>query len=116
MSTGVNFSTVNQSIGIGSGTKKFVSGFTLVELVITLSIMGMFSVLVAPSFNDWVKNSRIDTEVETFRTMLTQARQEAIVRNVGVTLDTANVAGNWSGDIKIYTDQTKGGNSSYQHI
>ena len=89
------------------------SGFTLVELVVTLSIMGILSVFVAPSFNDWIKGNRIATEIETFRMMLNYARQEAITVNSGVTLDTANVSGNWSGDIQIYTDATKGGNSNY---
>ena len=89
------------------------SGFTLVELVVTLSIMGILSVFVAPSFNDWIKGNRIATEIETFRIMLNYSRQEAITLNSGVTLDTANVSGNWSGDIQIYTDATKGGNSNY---
>lgn len=60
------------------------SGFTLVELVITLALAAIILSAAAPSFRDLVQNNRITAQVNEFVTALNVARSEAIKR--GVTL------------------------------
>ena len=74
------------------------SGFTLVELMIVLIVIGVMSLTVS-SFGDLIKRYRITTETNTFRAMLSYARQGAIQLNTDMILD----PGSWSGDMGIRT-------------
>lgn len=53
-------------------------GFTLIELVITLTLVGILTALVAPTFGETLRNWRRDSATGTLNTTLLQARAEAI--------------------------------------
>src|SRR3569832_2414901 len=53
-------------------------GFTLVELLVTISIATILVTLAVPSFSDFVKNNRMITLTNDFVTALNVARSEAI--------------------------------------
>ncbi len=60
------------------------SGFTLVELVITVALAAIILSAAVPSFRDLVQNNRITAQVNEFVTALNVARSEAVKR--GATL------------------------------
>jgi type IV fimbrial biogenesis protein FimT len=61
-------------------------GFTLMELIVTISIAGILVNIAIPSFISIIKNNRMSTQVNEFTTSLNFARSEAIKRGIPVTL------------------------------
>ena len=68
-------------------------GFTLVELLITLSIAAILMALAVPNFSSTIKSSRITTQANELVSSLNYARSEAIRRGTNVTASRADV--NW---------------------
>lgn len=75
--------------------KHNLSGFTLVELLIGIAILGILLATAAPSFNTWIQNSQIRTASESISTGLQLARAEAVRRNTSVTF-TLNADSSWN--------------------
>ena len=61
-------------------------GITTVELVTTLAIASIFSVMAVPSFMSTIQNNRNATQINEFRASLSFARTEAIFRNTSVSM------------------------------
>lgn len=57
------------------------SGFTLIELMVVLAIIGLLLMFATPLFSQFVANSRIRTAAEAFANAVAQARTEAIKLN-----------------------------------
>lgn len=62
------------------------SGFTLIELIITIAVAAIFSALAAPSFRDFIAGQRVKTASYDISYTLTGARSEALKRNLNVVL------------------------------
>lgn len=60
------------------------AGFSLVELIIAIAIIGILLALGMPQFNAYVANSRIRTAAQSFNSGLQLARAEAVKRNANV--------------------------------
>lgn len=58
-----------------------IRGFTLIELVVTLMIVGILTSLAVPSFKGLLANAQIRTAAEALHDGLQLARAEAIRRN-----------------------------------
>lgn len=72
-------------------------GFTLVELVVVVTIIGVLAALVAPSFFDFMVQQRIRNAAYELIADLTYARSEAVKRNSTVTVTKASTwAGGWT--------------------
>jgi len=56
-------------------------GFTIIEFVIALTLMGFLLAAVMPSAGAWIRNSRLRTAAESISAGLQQARNEAVRRN-----------------------------------
>jgi type IV fimbrial biogenesis protein FimT len=70
-------------------------GFTLMELLVTLTVLGIVMTLAAPSFASFVLSNRLKTTAFELVVSLNYARSEAIKRNVDATV-TPSISG-WSG-------------------
>lgn len=60
------------------------SGFSLIELMIVLVIVGIGLLVGLPSYANWVANSRIRNAAESIQNGLQLARSEAVRRNARV--------------------------------
>ncbi len=85
-------------------------GFTLIELMVALSILIILLTIGVPSLIDFVHAQRMDSAVQLLKDSYNQARYEAVTRHQSVTLcplDSAtNQCGNvWGGGVLIYIDQ-----------
>ena len=71
------------------------TGFTLVELLIAVAVIGITASIAAPSYNAFIANTKIRTTAESIINGLQLARAEAIKRNLAVTF-TLNNDSSWS--------------------
>lgn len=69
-------------------------GFTLVELLVGVAVMGILGAIAAPSFTRLIASQRTKSIAGELHTALVRARSEAIKRNTDVTL-TPVTAGQW---------------------
>ena len=60
------------------------SGFSIIEIMISVLIVGILIVAAIPSFKTWIQNSQIRTAGESMVNALQTARNEAIRRNTCV--------------------------------
>jgi len=65
--------------------KKY-SGFTLLELMVTIAIVGIVTALAIPSMSTFIKNDRLVSQINTLVSHLALARSEAVLRNQQVIL------------------------------
>jgi type IV fimbrial biogenesis protein FimT len=83
--------------------KKVTHGFTLIELMVAISIIAILAAVAVPSFNDVILGSRLTGVANSFVASAQLARSEAIKRNATVALCMAATAsstsctttGNW---------------------
>jgi type IV fimbrial biogenesis protein FimT len=65
-------------------TSRPARGFTLIEMAVTVSILGLLLAASAPSILEWLRNSRIRNVATSVQGGLQKARMEAIRRNTPV--------------------------------
>lgn len=56
-------------------------GFTLIELIVAITILGVLVVLGIPSFTEWIHNTQVRNAAESALNGLQVARSEAVRRN-----------------------------------
>lgn len=86
------------------------TGFTLIELMVTIAVLGILLSIAIPSFQNMVLNSRITAQANQAITALNYARSEAVKRAAPVTVCSTNggaaCAGstNWSTGWMVFAD------------
>ncbi len=65
-------------------------GFTLIELVVALTLLGILIALGLPSFTAWIRNSQVRTVAEALQNGVRLAQNEAVRRNQQVVLSLTN--------------------------
>ncbi len=76
---------------------KRLSGFTIIELMIVVVVLGVLMGIAVPSFMEMIKNNRITTNANEFATACSLARIEAVKRGTG-TVIVANAGGGTSNE------------------
>ncbi len=66
--------------------KNRISGFTLIEMMVTLAVLAILVTVAIPNYQAFVLNSRMTAQANDFLASLQLARSEAIKRNASVTM------------------------------
>jgi prepilin-type N-terminal cleavage/methylation domain-containing protein len=61
-------------------------GFTLIEVLITILIMGIMAAIAAPSFMTWVNNKKIDQVATNVEGALKEAQSTAVRKSISCTV------------------------------
>jgi len=84
------------------------SGFTLIELMVTVAILGIVMAFGIPSMESYIKNDRLTTQINTLVGYLSYARSEAVLRSQQVILcasnDTTSCSGAWADGWILFID------------
>lgn len=90
-------------------------GFTLIEMLVTLSIAAIMLTIAVPSFRIFLLNTRITSQTNDFVLALASAKSEAVKRGVNVTVcprntNTACLASTtWDTGWLVFVDNDGGG-------
>ena len=96
---------------------KKISGFTLLELIITVGIIGVVTAIAVPSMDVYIKNDRLTTNINTLVSHLALARSEAVTQSQQVVLcvsdDNVSCSGtNWALGWIVFSDLDANGSVS----
>jgi len=98
------------------------SGFTLVELMITIVVVTIMLAMGAPAFKDFIKNNRVTAQTNDLVSAIQLARSEALKRGTNVVVcaskDGAKCTGKdtWADGWIVFSDfdQTDGANPVFK--
>ncbi|TAK62529.1 GspH/FimT family pseudopilin [Methylobacter sp.] len=80
-------------------------GFTLIELIVTISIVAILVGIAIPSFSSVIRSTRLTTYANELVTSLNLARSEAVKRGVQVSVRRKGSTNqNWDSGWDIFTD------------
>jgi len=82
--------------------------FTLVELLVTIAVMGIALAIAVPSFKDTLRNNYLTATINEFIVTLNYARNEAIRRSMQVSV--AKTGTNWENGWQVFTDSANSNN------
>lgn len=82
-----------------------LSGFTLVELMVTIAILAIVAALGTPSLVNIIRDNRVTAQANDIAALLTMARSEAVKRrNTAFVVVDSPANGGWQGRVCITND------------
>jgi len=89
--------------------RSYTAGFTLIELMVTIMIIGIVALIGIPAFSDFILNNRIRGQTSDFVVQLTHARSEAMRMATRVTVCPGTAGGcssgsNWENGWVVFVD------------
>lgn len=85
------------------------TGFTLIELMVTIALMAIMLGIAAPSFVTFKRNSELTSIANNFLAALNAARTEAMKRNMFAMVMPANNDNDWSQGWNVFVDTNDNG-------
>lgn len=79
-------------------------GFTIIEVMLVIAIIGVLAAVAAPSFRSMMEANRVNTAASSLQVSLSMARSEAIRRgsDARVYIHANSSAGQWSGGWTVF--------------
>jgi len=71
-------------------------GFSLIELMVTITIVVLLILMALPSYSQWLTNTRIRNAAESIHNGLQFARNEAVQRNTNVRFELGASGADWT--------------------
>ena len=97
---------------------KSTLGFTFIELMVTIAIIAILSVVALPNLNDFLIKMRVDNEIGEMHRLLLTGRNMAINTGKNTTicpLSGSSCTTNWQNEISVFTndDNSLATNNTY---
>jgi len=80
------------------------SGFTLLELMATITVAAVILMLAGPSLNDFMRKQRVITSVDSITSAIGQARSIAIATNSYVTIAPVDPTTGWKSGVQVFSE------------
>jgi len=88
--------------------KKIQQGFTIIELMVSIAVLGVITAIAMPSLSEFLIKMRVDNEIAQLQRMVLTARNTAINLGQNVTLcplnGSNNCTNNWADELTVFVD------------
>ncbi len=88
--------------------QKSIAGFTIVELMITVSLLAILASLAAPSFTGTLRQNRLAAQANSFVAALNYARSETIIQNDNISVQPISGTTDWGNGWQVVTVDNAG--------